>query len=279
MKFAQATRRCTPAMWRGCACAMWRGCAVIASYAGFAWCAAIAGCATPQVVPIDAPVIFEILASSADPFVVELADQFVPFGRTDAWQIVNGRGQATNDSPFQCISSPTNSYDAQWMLLSIGGDREFISQGVGGELALRAVESPHDDAISIFTPPLMFAAGTMSMGEVRHATSAMRVEWVDGRGERDRGTGERTARVVGAVRIRTPLGEFDTMKVETAFEARLRFATAQRDTTLWITRGLGPIVEQWRERVFVMGVPISNEAGTAVRIATIPRERTTKVPE
>ena len=97
----------------------------------------------------------------------------------------------------------------------------------------------------------------------------MRVDWMDDRGERDRGVGERTTRIGRAERIRTPLGEFQTMRVETKFEAVLRFAKAQRFTTLWIAAGIGPVAEEWRARVTVMGIQISSDVGIAIRISRI----------
>lgn len=159
------------------------------------------------------------------------------------------------------------------MIPTIDGNREFLTRDASDTICLVAVEALLDNALSVFTPPLMLAPNELQPGETFASRSEMRVDWLDGRGERDRGMGERTATIVGASRIRTPLGEFDVTRVQTKFEAKLRFAKAERTTTLWIAAGIGPIAEEWRERVTVMGVPISSDSGTAIRISPISRAK------
>lgn len=230
-------------------------------------CVVPISCATPQNVDANAPTIFEILPTAGSPFAVDASDQIAPMDVDWTWQLVDKKGRTTNDPPIHARASPTELHGAMWMIPMIGGDREFVAQGSAGEISLVVVEAPNDRVISIFTPPLILAPSKMQPNEIFISSSSMRIDWMDGRGERDRGVGERTAHAIRPERIRTPLGEFETMRVETKFEATLRFAKAQRTTTLWIASGVGPIAEEWREQVTVLGIPISNEAGSAVRIS------------
>ncbi len=235
----------------------------------FLLCALPISCAAPSEKVATSPILFEILSTASVPFAVDASDQIAPMGANWTWQRVDANGRATGDPVIQSHAVSTELHGGMWMVPMIDGDREFLRRGNDGELLLVAVEAPNDQAISIFTPALVLAPRQMHMDEIFASSSSMRVDWMDDGGERDRGVGERTTRIVRAERIRTPLGEFQTMRVETKFEAVLRLANAQRSTTVWIAAGIGPIAEEWRARVTVMGIQISNEVGTAIRISTI----------
>lgn len=232
-------------------------------------CALPISCVAPVGKVETPPILFEILSTASVPFAVDASDQIAPMGANWTWQRVDANGRATGEPVIQSLAVSTELHGGMWMVPMINGDREFLRRGNDGELLLVAVEAPNDKAISIFTPALVLAPRQMHMDEIFASSSSMRVDWMDDGGERDRGVGERTTRIVRAERIRTPLGEFQTMRVETKFEAVLRLAKAQRSTTVWIAAGIGPIAEEWRARVTVMGIQISNEVGTAIRISTI----------
>ncbi len=232
-------------------------------------CALPISCAAPSGNVKTSPILFEILSTSSAPFAVDATDQIAAMDANWTWQLVDANGRVTGDPVIATLAVSTELHGGMWMVPMIDGDREFLRRGNDGELLLVAVEAPNDKAISIFTPPLILAPRQMHMDEIFASSSSMRVDWIDDGGERDRGVGERTTRIVRAERIRTPLGEFQTMRVETKFEAVLRFAKAQRSTTLWIAAGIGPVAEEWHGRVTVMGIQISNDLGIAIRISTI----------
>ena len=233
-------------------------------------CALPISCAAPSGNVKTSPILFEILSTSSAPFAVDATDQIAAMDANWTWQLVDANGRATGDPVIATLAVSTELHRGMWMIPMIDGDREFVSLANNGDISLVAVEAPNDQAISIFTPPLVLAPRQMHMGEIFASSSLMRVDWMDDGGERDRGIGERTTRILRAEKVRTPLGEFQTMRVETKFEAVLRFAKAQRSTTLWIAAGIGPVAEEWHGKVTVMGISISNDAGTAVRISPIP---------
>lgn len=226
----------------------------------------------------EAPVLFETLSQSETPFSLRASEQIPPCDVEWRWQLVDAAGRATNAATVNCKTSQSKLHGAMWMIPTIDSDREFVTTDVAETIVLMAVEAPLDNAISVFTPPLMLAASELQPGETFASRSDMRVDWLDGRGERDRGIGERTATIVGGSRVRTPLGEFIVTRVQTRFDAKLRFAKVERTTILWIAAGIGPIVEEWRERVTVMGVPISSGNGIAIRISPISRAQDTTRP-
>lgn len=133
---------------------------------------------------------------------------------------------------------------------------------------LRRTIVPGDRAVSVFDPPLLLvSADGPSTGDAAFMTeSPMRVEWIDG-GERDRGTGHRSSRILGTSRVRTPAGEADALVVENTFEAHLKMARARRVTTLWIVPGEGPVAERWSQTIFVFGFPTGTTRGAVVRSA------------
>ena len=232
-------------------------------------CALPISCAAPSGKVETSPILFEILSTASVPFAVDASDQIAPMGANWTWQRVDANGRATGDPVIATLGVSTELHGGMWMVPMIDGDREFLRRGNDGDLLLVAVEAPNDKAISIFTPALVLAPRQMHMDEIFASSSSMRVDWMDDGGERDRGVGQRTTRIVRAERIRTPLGEFQTMRVETKFEAVLRFAKAQRSTTVWIAAGIGPVAEEWHGKVTVMGIQISNDVGTAIRISKI----------
>ncbi|MBU3729784.1 MAG: hypothetical protein FGM37_11150 [Phycisphaerales bacterium] len=138
----------------------------------------------------------------------------------------------------------------------------------GSSVQLRRTIVPGDKSISVFEPPLLLVSpdGPKPSGAAFETESPMRVEWIGG-GERDRGTGRRSSRVLGTSRVRTPAGEADALVVENTFEAHLKMARARRVTTLWIVPGEGPVAERWSQTIFVFGIPTGTSRGAFVRSA------------
>ncbi|MSR44961.1 MAG: hypothetical protein EXS15_06360 [Phycisphaerales bacterium] len=238
----------------------------------------MAGCAQQLAVEPSTQRVFELLAGSTGVSMIDCADQVAPLGSEWLWQRMDSDGRALRDAPIRACAAATSQYGAQWMVPMISGDREFFVHTHANTIGLTAVEAPSDRAISTFTPPLGIAVGPLHLGDEVVTTSTMRIEWIDSRGERDHGIGERTARFVTCARVRTPLGVFDTAQVETRFLARLQFAHVQRTGTVWVVPGIGPIAETWREFVRVFGVLISDESGAAVRVSQILLAPPTPLP-
>jgi hypothetical protein len=138
----------------------------------------------------------------------------------------------------------------------------------GGEARLRRTIVPGDRSMSIFEPPLLLVSpdAPRADGAALESETPMRVDWIDG-GERDRGAGVRSSRILGRARVRTPAGAADATVVENTFEARLKLARARRVTTLWIVPGQGPVAERWTQTIFVFGIPAGTTRGAAVRSA------------
>jgi hypothetical protein len=148
----------------------------------------------------------------------------------------------------------------------LGTTTESLIDGTSARLRRTIV--PGDKAVSAFDPPLLLVSPDgPTPGETAFATETpMRVEWIDG-GERDRGTGHRSSRILGTSRVRTPAGEADALVVENTFEAHLKMARARRVTTLWIVPGEGPVAERWSQTIFVFGIPTGTTRGAVVRSA------------
>jgi hypothetical protein len=201
--------------------------------------------------------------------------------RTDQRATLNPRDLYPRDGKTEWIAT-----DDDWMriedgvrtgtLVRKGNEIEWreplgtTTESVIGEsdVRLRRTVVPGDKSISVFDPPLLLASadGPKASDAAFETESPMRVEWIDG-GERDRGTGHRSSRVLGMARVRTPAGEADALVVENTFEAQLKMARARRVTTLWIVPGEGPVAERWAQTIFVFGIPTGTTRGAAVRSA------------
>ncbi len=231
-------------------------------------CAAQLSCASASLSGLRAR-DFEVLSTSTVLEPVAACDLTEPRDELRSWVLVDEAGLRISEQVLELHAQKTNSFGATRMIPTAAGDRQFVSEHSPGDCTLLAAEAPSDHAVSLFETGLALTSQDLDPGETFVSSSPMRVDWLDGRGERDGGVGERTMRIAGEERIRTPMGEFSTMRVETKFEAKLRMARATRNTTRWIARGVGPIAERWEERVTVLGLPISREVGFAVRVPTI----------
>ncbi len=235
-------------------------------------------CATSIGIHDSLPQIFVVLGTNRCNTALRATDLFATPGSDCSWQMIDATGRAIDAPIIRLNSIQSSLYGANLAIPMVSGEIEFLATGPSGEFSLVAVEAPNDQATSVFDPPLAIAPVQISPDQSFDSSTLMRVDWMDGRGERDRGVGTRTMRIVGTEQVRTPLGEFETIRLETKFDAVLRFAKANRTTTLWVAPGIGPVAEEWHERITVFGVPISTESGIALRILPIPSTKSSLVP-
>ena len=94
----------------------------------------------------------------------------------------------------------------------------------------------------------------------------MRVDSTLDDGERDHGSCEQSVRIIGMSRLSTPLGVHEATEVESLFTATLGLTRVRHESHLWSVPGVGVIAQRWRERITVMGVPVRNRGGGAVRL-------------
>ncbi len=227
-------------------------------------------------------VIVSIVASPGPPPFSQITlarEDFVqPLDSEWTWQLVDASGCAIESPPRRTRASTTTEYQSSRVLHDLGGDTEFFCASDTGTLTLSAVESATDHVRTLFTPPLAIDWPANPSHPTSAASSAMRVEWLDGRGLRDSGVAERSSRIIGVARVATDQGAFDTIAVESDFHARLRIAQVHRIETSWIAPSRGTVVVQWDERVSVLGVELSRDCGRAVRISPIPAADRAGVP-
>ncbi len=227
------------------------------------------GCATRPDRVHCAPVIFCALPAPDASIELDASDCMQPIDSTWEWQRVDESGRATGEPRITTHVEATTLHGASLTANDISGDSEFLARGAGGELTLCAVNSPSDHVRTFFIPPLAVHMPRRASSEIFESACEMRVDWIDGRGERDAGRGERSVRTLGNARVTTPHGLFDALAVESSFQASLRVAKVRRVVTTWTSPHVGCIAQTWDERVTVMGVTISRDSGTAVRVSPI----------
>ncbi len=212
----------------------------------------LSACNGAPVPQADFAVISEGAATS-----LELCDLMPPAGITSCWSSIDADG-ATE------ITCALTSGDGTVSYRGPAQETQHLVEAPGG-LALTLVESPRDDAVTSFDPPLL-AYPERLVAEWIDAAAAMRVNYIDpARGERDAGKASLRSRVSGTARVRTPMGEFDTVVIESVFTAHLRLATAENIAEVYVAPGIGPVAEVLKRRVWVLGLPIQSRDAVVVR--------------
>lgn len=188
---------------------------------------------------------------------LELKDLLPPPGITSCWSSVEADGV----TEITCALTAT---DGTVNYRGPAQETQHLVEADGG-LALALVESPRDDAVTSFDPPLLAYPERLA-AEWTDAAAAMQVDYSDpARGQRDVGQAKIRSRVSRTARVRTPMGEFDTVVIESIFTANLRLATAENVAELFVAPGIGPVAEVLKRRVWVLGLPIQSRDAVVVR--------------
>ena len=141
----------------------------------------------------------------------------------------------------------------------------LIERTADGALALREQRDAADGSATAFGPPLTLAPATLRAGE--EPAFAARITAVRaGLASDDGGSARRTVRIASVDRVRTPLGEFDAVRVDAVLDMKLPFASMRRETSTWVRPGDGPVAVRSDERILVMGIVPRNTAETRVRL-------------
>ncbi len=200
-----------------------------------------------------------VILSEGEPTQLELCDLLPPAGVDSRWSSIDAGGATEITCSLtkrdEAVNYRNPSQETQHLVVADGG------------LALAIVESPRDDAVTSFEPPLLAYPAHLA-NEWTDCAAAMRVQYCDpARGERDAGKANLRSRVSGTARVRTPMGEFDTVVIESVFTAQLRLATAENFTKFYVVPGVGSIAEVLRRRIWVLGLPIQSRDSVVVRRA------------
>lgn len=168
---------------------------------------------------------------------------------TVRWAILPERGGAQASIHAERTA---RAADGRWTRTTDDGVRT-LAQDADGTVRLVRQADAKDGSTTEFRPPLAIAPPTL--GPAADFASDATVGVTRGAvAEPDAGKAQRTMRIAGMDRVRTPGGEADALRVETTFTMKVPFASLRRDTTTWVVRGTGPVAARVDERVLVMGV-------------------------
>lgn len=134
-----------------------------------------------------------------------------------------------------------------------------------GTVSLERQRDATDGAVLVFTSPLLLAPARLAPGEEPASTSGIVTEREKAR-DNDGGRAQRTMRIASVDRVRTPMGEFDAVRVDATLAMKVPFASLRRETSTWVRAGVGPVAVRSDERVLVMGVVPRNRTETRVRL-------------
>lgn len=191
-----------------------------------------------------------------------------------AWRVLDPNAAAGDlGATFEWRASPTDRFSAT-VAIDEGSDQTLYLAGFErDEPRMTASVSHKDSAASVFDPPLVMGEPHLAAGGTVEGDSAMTVLTLDEPPkERERGRGTRRMTFAGVDALSTPLGELECQRVEIEFHAALRFAKATVTTTRWIVPGAGPVAEDRRERIVVLGL-IPRESRRVIVRTTPLQER------
>ena len=204
--------------------------------------APLAGCeSAPVVAPPRAA--FEVIGSSpatAD-LSVDAATLEPVVAGTSRWQVVGGGEVAVTTATTPDGATRTEPRSVR-----------TLGRAADGGVLLEAQTDAADGSTTRFDPPIVLAPGVLRAGEEPASGAAVITE----RGEmRDReGSAQRSLRIAAIDRVRTPLGEFDAIRVDSVFSMKMKYASLRRESSTWVRAGTGPVAVRSEERILVMGV-------------------------
>ena len=140
-----------------------------------------------------------------------------------------------------------------------------LAVAADGTVVLVAQRDAADGARTVFEPPMAIAPALLRAGEEPTASSAVSTER-PGVKRDEAGDAHRSVRIASLDRVRTPLGEFDAVRVDAVFSMKVPFASMRRETSTWVRPGDGPVAVRSDERILVMGIVPRNTAETRVRL-------------
>ncbi len=229
--------------------------ATLAAALPTALAAALAGCSSPGAAA-GRPMLEVLVSRAPDPGTAVRGSELEPVAEgRERWQLVDApagfevRTEAAGDGIIRTDPRGTRALRA----------------GADGSVSLVSQHDAADDSMTIFEPPLVLAPASLRTGEEPAADARVTTDR-SGTRKDDAGSATRTVRVAAIERIRTPLGEFDAVRVDAVFSMKVPFASMRRETSTWVRPGDGPVAVRSDERILVMGIVPRNTAETRVRL-------------
>lgn len=238
-----------------------------ASVAAQLW---LAGCITPPAVTgegtANAPAraSFEVLSSRepAPGSTLGAADCEPLAARSERWATVDATVDATKAPTFVDV---TYEQDGERVVRRDAAGTRVLVRTAEGSVALAEQTDASDGSTVLFTPPLLLAPARLAAGD-RPAAESQADTSKAGAADRDPGRAQRSMHLAASDRVRTPLGEFDALRVDATFTMKVPFASMRRETSTWVVPGRGPVATRSDERILVMGIVPRNRAETRVLV-------------
>lgn len=206
---------------------------------------------TAKPVPIDrSRPYLEILEEKPPTGSVTAAELHVLHDGNWTYHVIEGDGAG---STITHERRKATRFNAQWSDFEQPSRTQFWQEDSDGTIRMTATIAHSDKAISLFEPPLILAYADLPAGEKRETETPMRVVAESNlKTQRESGTASRTIEYTALIKLRTPLGEFTAKRVEVRFLADLKFADAEKTTTMYVVPELGVIAEERSETITIL---------------------------
>jgi len=221
-----------------------------------------AGAATREIAPG-----LVVVSSAPASGTLALGDLLLPAGARSTWTVLSARGEefGTGDT-IEFVASSSSKHGAEYEVAE-GPDQTLYLVGVDEQRpAMVASLSKRDEAVSRFEPALAMGVPQLGAGESVEGNSEMVV--LSSKAlmkQRDKGTAARRLAYTRDETIRTASGERACRRVEVDFKAELGMAKATVHSVRWVEPGVGPIAEERREKIVVLGLVPTERRRVIVR--------------
>ena len=222
---------------------------------------AIVGCASPQDTVRGNGAVFEVLEERTLKPDAEVQCQILEPTRatTERW------APTGDGAPFEIRTSVSGNAGSERWTRSDPVTTRVLARNTAGDVTLIEQTDASDGATTRFQPPLVLAPALLRAGE--ECTSTSVVQTIRGNAiDNEGGRAQRSVKLTSYDRIRTPLGEFNALRIDAVFTMKVPFASMRRETSTWVRSGDGPVAIRSVEKILVMGVVPRNRSETRVRL-------------
>ncbi len=136
------------------------------------------------------------------------------------------------------------------------GDRrvEYLTRLENGSIALTAAADLAENALTLFSPPLVIAPPMLDPGQTHESSAMMRVMALDDPSrQRERGRATRRMTAVADAVVDLSGRAISAVRIDIEFHADLRFADARERTTMIVSPMDGLLSIQSEETVTILG--------------------------
>lgn len=216
----------------------------------------VGGCASTRTVPSQA--VFGEDTKPAGP--VEASKVFLPTEGAILYHIVEG---ADAGDTILIEQKPGAKADEWIVTRTPSGDEaplrtDRLRQEKDGSIVLLETESRDEKVISRYEPPLVVLPARLAAGDAVEQRVELTVRPIEHPDQIDhRGPATNQIKLAAGQDVKTPAGQFASLRVDAVFKADLSAAKVVNKTSTWYAPDLGMIAERYDDVAKTLGITVN----------------------